>query len=675
MNHKKLISFLFVLLTLSCLTAKGFLKTSGKNIVADNENVLLRGIGLGGWMLQEGYMMQTSSFASTQHELKSKISELIGQDGMELFYETWLANHCTKADIDSLASWGFNSVRLPMHYNLYTLPIEEEPVAGDNTWLNKGFELTDSLLSWCASNEMYLILDLHAAPGGQGKDKAISDYDDTKPSLWESALNRFKTVALWRKLARRYANEPWIGGYDLINETNWELPGNSLLRELYREITYSIREVDTTHIIFIEGNWFANDFTGLTPPWDDNMVYSFHKYWSYNKQADIQWMLDIRDRYDVPIWCGESGENSNKWFTDAIKLFEEFNIGWAWWPLKKVESISGPLSIIKTDNYQKLLDYWEGRAAKPSVEFATSALIELAENTRIENCEYHRDVIDAMIRQVQEDSTIPYVNLTIPGVIPAVHYDLGTQGEAYYDNDVADYHVSTGTWTGWNYGWAYRNDGVDIEKCDDSEGAPYNLGFIQSDEWIKYTIKVTKTDSYKVTMRVASENNDGALKLQLYDNDISKSLNVPNTYGWQKWLTLDACKVYIPKGTHSLKLWFINGGFNINQIKFEETGTGLNPSENQLPAGFQLKQNYPNPFNGYTIIPFWLYRSAKVKISIYDTCGRLVTALAEKEYPGGNNGVEWDGKKNDGILVATGMYYYQMRVEGKASAKYMLYIR
>jgi len=76
-----------------------------------------------------------------------------------------------------------------------------------------------------------------------------------------------------------------VGGYDIINETNWDMTGNIPLRDLLSEITDSIRIVDSRHIIFIEGNWFANDFTGLTPPWDDNMVYSPHKYWSVNDRV------------------------------------------------------------------------------------------------------------------------------------------------------------------------------------------------------------------------------------------------------------------------------------------------------------------------------------------------------------------------------------------------------
>ena len=147
---------------------------------------MLKGVGLGGWMLQEGYMMNSSGAADTQHEFIEKLTLLIGEEETAEFYTNWRKNFVTKQDVDTIAKLGYNSIRLPMHYNLFTLPIEAESVAGENTWLTTGFEMVDELLNWCEINEIYLILDLHAAPGGQGKDVAISDYDVSKPSLWES---------------------------------------------------------------------------------------------------------------------------------------------------------------------------------------------------------------------------------------------------------------------------------------------------------------------------------------------------------------------------------------------------------------------------------------------------------------------------------------------------------
>jgi hypothetical protein len=135
--------------------------------------------------------------------------------------------------------------------------------------------------------------------------------------------------AIWRNI---YADEDWVAGYDLLNEPNWDLPGNTAMRALYEEVTDSIRTVDPDHIIFIEGNWWANDFTGLTPPWDDNLVYSPHKYWSTNTAETMQWVTTMRNEHNVPLYLGESGENSNVWFRDAIRLLEDLGIGWAWWP-------------------------------------------------------------------------------------------------------------------------------------------------------------------------------------------------------------------------------------------------------------------------------------------------------------------------------------------------------
>src|SRR6185312_8403589 len=153
--------------------AQGYLRAKDRLIVNEKgEKMILRGIGLGGWMLQEGYMLKLGKIG-TQYKIREKISELVGPDKTAAFYDQWLANDIRKADIDSMAAWGFNSVRLPMHYALYTLPVDQEPVAGQDTWLEKGFALTDSLLNWCRADHIYLILDMHAAPGGQGNDLPI----------------------------------------------------------------------------------------------------------------------------------------------------------------------------------------------------------------------------------------------------------------------------------------------------------------------------------------------------------------------------------------------------------------------------------------------------------------------------------------------------------------------
>ncbi len=565
------------------LTAQGFLTRQGKHIVNENgDTIILKGMGLGGWMLQEGYMLQTAGFANPQHQIREKIEELIGKEDTDLFYEAWLANHVRKIDIDSLKAWGFNSVRLPMHYNLFTLPIEEEPIPGEHTWLEKGFTLTDSLISWCRENEMYVVLDLHAAPGGQGNDQGISDRDEDKPSLWDSPANQDKTVALWQRIAARYVDEPWIAGYDLINETNWAMDGNIPLRDLYYEITDSIRTVDTKHILFIEGNWFANDFTGLTPPWDDNMVYSPHKYWSFNDQASIQWVLDLREQYDIPIYFGETGENSNTWFKDAIRLFDEHQLGWAWWPMKKVESIAGPLSWTKTPEYQALLDYWNNGGNTPDAAFAKATLMEMAEGFKLENCVYQKDVIDAMFRQQSSSEAIPFRTQEVPGVVFATDFDLGGEGVAYSDSDIANYQVSTGSFTAWNNGWSYRNDGVDIERTEDNINTNgFNVGWIAPGEWMQYSVDVVEGGIYDIKVRVAANEDGGQFYFSTNGAALSSPATVNNTGGWQDWQTVTITDIVLEESDNLLRFHANSGGFNLSSFEFIRKGSAAG-----IPASF-----------------------------------------------------------------------------------------
>jgi len=554
--------------------SQGFLRTEGTEIVNEQgEPYILKGMGLGGWMLQEGYMLQTASFANPQYKIRNKIEELIGKEDTDAFYNAWLDNHVQKADIDSLKSWGFNSVRLPMHYKLFTLPIEDEPIAGQQTWLEKGFELTDNLISWCRDNDMYVILDLHGAPGGQGRDEGISDYDPSKPSLWESQANQDKTVALWQRLAERYVDEPVIGGYDLLNEVNWDIPGNDALKDLYLRITDAIRSVDNNHIIFIEGNWFANDFTNLTPPWDDNLVYSPHKYWSVNDKASIQWVLDIRSRHNVPLYFGEWGENSNTWFRDVIQLYDEYNIGWAVWPMKKIESIAGPLSIKKSAGYQRLLDFWTGGGSRPSAAEAKDILMQLTEDLKIGNCTFQKDVIDAMFSQINSTETRSFNTFSIPGVVYASDFDLGPAGAAYFDNGLANYQVTTGNFTAWNNGWTYRNDGVDIEKSTDNINSNgYNVGWTEEGEWMQYSIDVQSDGIYEVNVRVATEGSGGSFHLATDQFDISKRTSVANTGGWQNWQSVVVKDVVLETKDQKLRFYIDNKEFNLSSFQFVKTG-------------------------------------------------------------------------------------------------------
>jgi endoglucanase len=650
------ILFTILMLSYSTMTAGGFLKVSGKYIVNDkNEEVLLRGIGLGGWLMPEGYMLQTSSFANAPWELKLKVIDVVGQQKADSFWSAYRKNFVTRKDVERLAQMGFNSIRLPMHWEFF--------INSSGTWITDGFIIIDSLLRQCADNNIYLILDLHAAPGGQNSSN-ISDYHYPFPSLWQSDSNKQVTINLWKKIAQRYKNEPWIGGYDLLNETVWDLPPNNQpLRDFYITITDSIRSVDTTHIIFIEGNQWANDFTGLTPPWDKNMAYSFHKYWNPNDIGSINFVLTLRDATNRPLWLGESGENSNTWFTDAISLMEANHIGWSWWTLKKFDAMNGIYSIPITSEYNYLLRYWSGKATKPSVDFAMKGLMDMANGLKLENCVYNSGVIDAMFRQVSDPSTLPFAENKIPGRLFAANYDYGRYGMAYSDKD---YQNAVGGAWNWNAGNVYRNDGVDIEKCSDTITNGYDVGWINTGEYLKFTVNVTQSAKYRIVMRVAA-NADGGYIFLTPDNSSPIISPVAMTGGWASWKSENAFDVDLTAGIHTLRFTFLVGGFNLNYFDIINVGPLSVKKELNVPKESALTQNYPNPFNPTTVINYQLSADGFTTLKVYDVLGKEITTLVNENKSAGNYSVQLDAGN-----LAAGVYFYSLHAGSFVSTKKMI---
>src|ERR1035437_2848061 len=222
MKHNFTFSLLFLIVVLSISAeqnfSQGLLKIVGTKFVNQNgQEVYLKGMGLGGWLEPEGYMFGMSGFANSPSQIQKKIQDLIGPDNTNAFYSAFRKIFVTENDIKALATWGFNLVRLPFHYNILTPP--DSP----GIYLESGFAIFDSLISWCKTNNIYIILDMHCAPGGES-DQTISDYDPSILSLWQDTAKQTRTVDIWRTIAERYKDEPTIAGYDLLNEPRWDFP-------------------------------------------------------------------------------------------------------------------------------------------------------------------------------------------------------------------------------------------------------------------------------------------------------------------------------------------------------------------------------------------------------------------------------------------------------------------
>lgn len=663
MKSIKAIGFVVIILAL-CSTiggAQGFLKVSGTKIVNENnEEVILRGMGLGGWHVPEGYMFGMSSFANAAWEIRNKIVEVVGPQNTDTFFTAFRANFVTRKDIERLAQLGFNSVRMPMHFEFFVKQ------SAPDVWIESGFVVMDSLLRWCGDNKIYLILDLHAAPGGQSANN-ISDYNPALPSLWDLESNKTLTVALWKKLAQRYVNEPWIGGYDILNEPAWNLgTGNVPLRSLYISITNAIRQVDTMHIIFAEGNWYATDFNGLTPAWDKNLVYSFHKYWNTNDAGSINYLLALRTAENRPLWLGESGENSNPWFTDCISLMESNKIGWSWWTLKKFDAIAGPYSVPNTTEYNTLLQYWKGQTSKPSVAVAKKGLMDMAEGLKLQNCVFRSDVVDALIRQPFETTNKPFADNIIPGKIFAVNYDLGKNLSAYKDND---FQNNQNNGAAWNSGWTFRNDGVDIEKCSDAITNGYNVGWTGSGEYLTFTVTVQQDGKYNFAARLSAPSTGGSIGVGV-DGGALTVVNVLATGGYQSWGTQSIGKYDLTAGTHVIKTAFFFGGFNVNYFDVTYVGA-MSVNDLQVsPKEFALEQNYPNPFNPKTKIDYAIQSSSHVSLSVFDLLGKQIATVVNKKQESGNYSVYFDASN-----VPSGVYYYELRAGNFVETKKMIVLK
>ena len=643
-----------LILLFSASNVAAFVHADGQNMVdANGDLALMRGMGLGGWLVPEGYMLHTVSQSPTT--IRNDIIDVVGEAGAADFYAAYHENYVTREDIHELAEWGFDHVRMPFHYNMFS------PYRG--VWSEWGFEVTDSLIAWCSEVNMHVVLDMHCAPGGQNGGP-ISDSDGTA-RLWLADSNKAHTVEIWAAIAERYVDEPWVGGYDLLNEPVLHTGVTAQeFRALYVSIRNAIRAVDNNHILFIEGNWYATDFTGLTPPFDLNMAYSFHKYWSTNDQPSIQTYLNMRGAHNVPLWMSETGENSNMWFHEAVQLFEEHNIGWCWWTTKKFETITSPYSATLPDNWDVLRNYWAGSGSQPNASLAQSILMQFAENLKTEHCRFSPGVVASWFSPDYAAQNLPFKDHVIPGIIQTSDYDIGAQGVAYFDDVYQTVHWDN--YTAWNSGHQYRNDGVDLQIED--SGIP-NVGWATQGEWMKYTFTAEYGGIYDLSMEFASTSYSGDIRLYLDNEVLTTITSTPITGSWTSYESVLTEGLDIPMGEHELKIQILNSGPNLRGMEFTLDSAYSFP---QAPTGFTLGQNYPNPFNGGTRIPIILVNERVLDIQVYNLKGQFVNSFKLKG--SGATDLVWDGTNIAGERVPAGAYLYRAASEEDQQVKKMLFL-
>ena len=382
------------------ISAQSFLHTDGIDMVDEHgKKILLQGVGLGNWMLPEGYMWKFGQDGDRPRKIEKIVSDYLGAEKAEQFWKTYRKNYVTEADIKRIAELGYNSVRPALNSRLFISEGE------NNQFVDEGFVLLDSLIARCKRHHLYVIIDMHGAPGGQ-TGQNIDDSPNNEPELFMNPKNEDLLVKLWVKIAERYKDEPTVAAYDLLNEPLPENTGAAgkykhKLVPLYERLIKAIREVDKKHMITLEGYNWSNNWSEFNTPLDDNMFFQFHYYCWNNPDNlnDISDFLKKRDQLNTPVWVGETGEKNNTIYFATTDYFEKNNIGWSFWPWKKMETQNTPYSIKSPEGWSDVVARSKGGTAVAKVS-PDQIFNELLENIKLENCTYFPDVVHAMFRRI-----------------------------------------------------------------------------------------------------------------------------------------------------------------------------------------------------------------------------------------------------------------------------------
>ena len=257
--------------------------------------------------------------------------------------------------------------------------------------------MADAVRDWCRDNGLYLILDMHDAPGGQTGDNIDDSYG--YPWLLESEQSQQLFCDIWRKIADYYKDEPVILGYELINEPiapyfeNMEKL-NARLEPFHKRAVKAIREVDTNHIILIGGAQWNGNFTPFhDATYDDKLMYTCHRYGGDATMEAIGSLIHFRDSVNLPMYMGEIGHNTDEWQAAFCRVMKENNIGYTFWPYKKLDGssfvgIKAPegWDLVRAFSEAPRGTYKEIRDARPNQEVVRRALQGWIENCKFGNC-------------------------------------------------------------------------------------------------------------------------------------------------------------------------------------------------------------------------------------------------------------------------------------------------
>jgi len=334
------------------LADENWLKVSGNQIINQKgDTVYLRGFGLGGMLHMENFI---DGYPANEETMRKGLLEVLGEEKYNLFFDNFLKSYFTEPDAEYIHSLGLNLVRIPINYHLFEDDMNPRIIK------ESAFEYLDNVIDQCAKHQIYSIIDLHALPGYQNQ-HWHSDNPTHRALLWEHKDFQDRALHLWEVIAERYKDQPWVAGYDLINEP--ADPTGKQVFPYYRRLRDAIRKIDPHHILFLEGNSYAVDFDMFAEVWD-NVVYTNHDYAipgfinggdypGYTRgryinkdtlEHDFLKKSEFMFTHNVPLWVGEFGpvyigipekdEMRYQALKDQLAYYNKYKVSWCIWLYK-----------------------------------------------------------------------------------------------------------------------------------------------------------------------------------------------------------------------------------------------------------------------------------------------------------------------------------------------------
>ena len=353
---KKIISLLLVVATLlSCLmfasaednqsaeatgfTQEDFLVTKNQKLInRKGEEVRLKGVNLGAWMIWEGWLCPYEDDLD-HFTVLTVLEERFGREKAYELFNTYMDNWITEYDLDEIKKMGFNCVRVPFWFRNFYYDDNGTKILDENgEW---DFSRLEWVVSECAERELYVVLDMHGAVGYQsdaphsGKGKACGLYEDSE----QGERYRKLTDELWAAIATRFKDEPAVAMYDLLNEPMCDVDCGEIQRRINNEFIYTrlyntVRAVDSQHIITMECIWTAIALPNKIFKGWDNVVYQVHFYNDSNFIFNLFAFFTKLIFSNVPMMMGEFFPHGDTTWKNCFKTMDRLNYSWFLWTYK-----------------------------------------------------------------------------------------------------------------------------------------------------------------------------------------------------------------------------------------------------------------------------------------------------------------------------------------------------